>query len=238
MMTVFGSRIICIHAINVQFTLAKIRNYIHRMRYLGYRFVSVEDILSSSDRRLLALTIDDAYLSIYCELLPLLEIEKVPALLFVPAGLLGRKPNEDDLLNNGMYPDEATMCIEEINQWIKSGYKIGFHTSRHIDWSIASYEEIVADFEEGWRIFKENNWHTSYFAYPFGALPRTNIKMSEELLISHGIKYAFTLEWGDLDKNSRSLYIPRVCLGDSEPGIWSVMKSLGIFDWYGNRNRV
>lgn len=47
----FGSRIICIHAINTQFTLVKLKKYINRMRALGYSFVAIEELLNSKKEK-------------------------------------------------------------------------------------------------------------------------------------------------------------------------------------------
>lgn len=233
----FGSRIICIHAINTQFTLVKLKKYINRMRALGYSFVAIEELLNSKKKKQLALTVDDAYLSVYNELLPYLVKENIPALLFVPTGLLGLPSNHSELINNRCYVNEATMGVKEINNWIASGNQIGFHTCKHLDWSQASLSEIESDFSKGWDKIIENGWSTPYFAYPFGCISSKYKKQTELLLKSYGIKYAFTLEWADFTNKVSSYYIPRVCLGDWEPSIWSVVKSLGMFDWYGNRKR-
>ena len=167
----FGSRIICIHAINTQFTLVKLKKYINTMRALGYSFVAIEELLKSK------------------------------------------------------------------KNWIASGNQIGFHTCKHLDWSQASLSEIESDFSKGWDKIIENGWSTPYFAYPFGCISSKYKKQTELLLKGYGIKYAFTLEWADFTNKVSSYYIPRVCLGDWEPSIWSVVKSLGMFDWYGNRKR-
>lgn len=59
-----------------------------------------------------------------------------------------------------MYPNESTMTAEEINSWIQKGFQIGFHTNKHIDWSLNSYEIIEQDFMEGMYFLKQNNWNT------------------------------------------------------------------------------
>lgn len=136
------------------------------MRALGYSFVAIEELLNSKKKKQLALTVDDAYLSVYNELLPYLVKENIPALLFVPTGLLGLPSNHSELINNRCYVNEATMGVKEINNWIASGNQIGFHTCKHLDWSQASLFEIESDFSRGWDKIIENGWSTPYFAYP------------------------------------------------------------------------
>lgn len=233
----FGSRIICIHAIDEHFTLNKLQQYINFTKKLGYQYVSMEEFLkNSSKQRMLTLTIDDAYKSIYSKLLPFLCKKNIPALLFIPPSLLNKKAGDKDLINNRMYPNESTMTVEEINSWIQKGFQIGFHTNKHTDWSLKSYKEIEDDFKEGMSVFQQNGWDTVYFAYPFGNLPSHDNNFTKELFSTFGIKYAFTLEWKDYSIGCNPLFIPRVCLGDKNSVCWSVIKTTGLFDWYGNRH--
>lgn len=233
----FGSRIICIHAIDENLTLEKFCRYIYITRKLGYQYVSMEEFLkNSSKQRMLTLTIDDAYKSIYDKLLPFLYKEKIPALLFVPPLLLNKKAGDKDLVSNRMYPNESTMSVEEINSWIQKGFQIGFHTNAHTDWSLNCYEKIELDFMQGMSFFKQNNWNTVFFAYPFGNLPTHDYCLTKKLFLTYGIQYAFTLEWKDYSSKCDNFFIPRICLGDKNPLWWSIIKTTGLFDWYGNRH--
>ncbi len=229
----FHNRIVTIHAVSEEtYSPKRLVRYIKTVRMMGYEFVSVNEMMASTNKNgLIALTFDDCYQSTFTNAFPILMKYKVPALLFIPTGLLGYPANHPVLVSHECYENEATMTIDEVNKWINEGFDIGFHTWEHIDLYEASDEHIMDDFKKGVEFMREQGWNTPYFAYPKGFLPK-NREMFEELLKLSGFKYAFTINHGDLNVE-HPYYINRVCLGNKELFVWGILKTIGfISDWY------
>lgn len=235
----FDKRIVAIHGVNDRtFSVRRLVWYIRIMKCLGYKFISVNEILKKEcPRKAVALTVDDAYKSCMVNLIPILEKYHIPALMFVPVGLLGLPANHPNLLKYECYKDEATMCADDVNVWLNKGLDIGFHTMKHIDlYSQTDLEYIQEDFKKGMDIMKKNGWNTDYFAYPKGFLPKDRDHF-ESLLRQQGIKYAFTINWGTVSTD-KPFYVNRVCLGNHEYMFWAILKSLGILDYYFKKKRM
>lgn len=234
----FEKRIVAIHSISDQnLSQNRLIHYIRTMRFLGYKFVSVDTILSDKHNgKLLALTVDDGYKSCIKNLIPVLEKYKIPALMFLPTQLLGLPENHDELLKNECYRNESIMSVEDVNLWVYKGFDIGFHTGKHIDLYYHEDQEIEKDFREGMDIFRKNGWEIKYFAYPKGFLPK-NRNLFEGLLREYNIEFAFTINWGRIN-SEEPFYVNRVCLGNHEPFLWSILKTIGAGDAYFRKKRV
>lgn len=232
-------RIVTIHAVdNKTFSPIRFLRYVKVMRFLGYEFISMDQILASNKKnKFITLTIDDGYKSCIRNLLPILKKLNIPALMFIPTGLLNLERNNPELKKHECYPDQDMMNYEDVNFWINNGFEIGFHTNKHIDlYEIHDNQIISNDFINGMKIMHKMGWHTHYFAYPKGFLPKDRI-FFEKLLKDNNIKYAFTINWGNVNPES-PYYINRVCLGNKENFIWSILKSIGWGDFYFYKKRI
>lgn len=208
-----------------------LERYIISIRKIGYRFVSLLEILRDDvSGKVLALTVDDAYKACITNLLPILKKYRIQSTLFVPPGLIGLPANHVKLLKQNCYPDEAMMNLEDLKLWKQEGQQIGFHTYNHINLKCLTQEDIEYDFHMGLEKLQEWGMQTEVFAYPFGYLP-DNFQIIEKELLAYGFKYAFTVKWGDVNIDT-PYYINRVCIGDREPLVWSILKTIGWVDWY------
>lgn len=226
-----SKRIICIHGINSNLTKKRFCIYLNILKILSYQFVSLEDLLAGNcSSKAVAFTVDDGYLNNITKLMPILEEYKIKATLFLAPGLMGLPADSQELVQNQMYPHEATMSVGDLRCWQKNGHSVGFHTNIHLDLYESNVDLIKNDFIEGMKTLNRLSIYPEYFAYPFGFLPR-NREMFEELLKSYHFKNAFTVHWGNLNLNA-PFYIQRVCLGDNDPLFWLVLKSIGLVDWY------
>ena len=231
----FGKRIVAIHSVSDKtFTPTHLEAYIRSVKKLGYEFVPIREILRPErGGRLISLTVDDGYKSCKTNLLPILRKHGIIACMFVPPGLIGLPANHKMLTQYKCYHDEETMSLEDLRLWIKEGHEVGFHTDMHLDLRETRSEEAKEDFMNGIARFREWGMTTDLFAYPFGHRPKSRAEY-EKMLGENGIKYAFTIDWGDVDMDN-PYYINRVCLGDREPIWWSVLKTVGLVDWYWKR---
>ena len=223
-------RIVTIHAVSENaYSTKRLEKYIKTIRGMGFSFVDLQTIVNNTpiERRksLIALTFDDGYLSTLRNAVPILKKYNVPATLFVPTGLMGFEAGDPHLLKHECYKNEATMSMEDVKEWVSEGFGIGFHTHEHIDLYDSSDNQIINDFKEGLDVLRANGWATPFFAYPKGFLPR-NRKMFEKILVENGFKFAFTINHGDVNENN-PYYINRVCLGNNESFLWSIMKTTG-----------
>jgi len=225
-------RIICVHAVSaISMPIEHLERYIVSMKKIGYRFVSLSEILQNDCQgKVLTLTVDDAYKVSITNLLSLLEKYKIIATLFVPTGLIGLPANHEELIKHSCYSNEEMMTIEDLKIWIAKGQQVGFHTHNHINLRQLTLTNIRDDFKAGIKKLREWGIDTNVFAYPFGYIPIDQKKFEKELY-SADFKYAFTVEWGNVNVGN-PYYINRVCIGDREPLWWSVLKTIGCVDWY------
>lgn len=104
--------------------------------------VPLTDIVrGTAPRRSVAITFDDAYVSVLRFAAPVLARHGFPATVFVPAGWLGRTA--------GWVPasdcDFSIMTAEELREVERLGVTVESHGSRHIDMAKADYETALAD---------------------------------------------------------------------------------------------
>lgn len=233
----FDKRIVTIHDVATDtLTPKRLRRYLKWIQRIGYKFVPIDQLLNEKkQKKLITLTIDDAYSSTISETLTILEEFNITALLFVPTGLLNRPKNDQELLVNDCYRNKSTMTWNDLRVWIEHGQQIGFHTDKHLDLFHSSNELIEKDFTNGMKALHEKGINTPYFAYPKGFLPQDRL-FFESLLKKNNIKYAFTINHGKVDSVDR-YYINRVCLGNNEPLFWSILKTIGATDRFFYKKR-
>lgn len=223
-------RIVLVHAVgDGGMSIKDMICYIKWMNFLGYSFVSLDQIATmGSNGKYLSLVVDDAYRCVKTNLMPILQQYAIPCTLFVPPGLLGLKANDPQLLRHACYEKEDMMSVDDLKEWSKNGFEVGFHTNMHIDLSVTDINVQADDFIQGISKLRELGYNPDKFAYPFGRLPKDSV-VYEKLLLSHGIKYAYTLWPGDVNMRN-PLLISRICLGDRTAVWWNVLKSMGILD--------
>lgn len=234
----FQKRIIAIHAVDQNTLQPKhLNRYFTILKSIGYKFLPLDEIFSSKYKgKFISLTVDDAYKSTITNLLPILNTYNIKATLFVPPSLLGLKANDKKLLAQYCYSDQDMMTIEDLKIWKNNGHEIAFHTDEHIDLYEANEDVIISDFKSGMEKMSILGYKIKYFAYPKGFLPKNRFEF-EKLLQEYSIQKAFTITWGKLNTEN-PYYINRLCLGDKEPLFWSILKTIGIVDWYYLKQKI
>ena len=143
----------------------------------GYRGRTFSDaLLAPTDGRVVAVTFDDAYLSVFEYAFPILAALGMPATVFVPTALAGRDgpmswPGVEGWLD-GPYASELTgMCWEQLAALADAGWEIGSHTRSHARLTDLG-DDALADELRGSREDLEAHLgrpcHT--LAYPYDAL--------------------------------------------------------------------
>ena len=128
----------------------------------NYNVVSTEEIINALTNnkdlpeKTVALTIDDAFFSIYKKAWPLLKEKKLPFTIFVSTGPL--KSNSKNYMN-----------WEQIKEMVNHGVTIGHHTKNHLHLVTEEKEKIISEIEEANNDFLKNlGYVPDIFAYPYG----------------------------------------------------------------------
>ncbi|MGC6453197.1 MAG: polysaccharide deacetylase family protein [Candidatus Puniceispirillaceae bacterium] len=143
-------------------TLAQFEEHLEVLASGPYTVLPLEDIVARLQSgqplpdRTVAITIDDAYLSVYEEAFPRLKARGFPATLFVAT-----RPVDRGL--------RAYMSWDQLREWQAAGYGIGSQTQTHPHMhrqSVEANEEELRVSNE--RFLAELGMRPTLFAYPYG----------------------------------------------------------------------
>ena len=143
-------------------TLAQFEEHLEVRASGPYTVLPLEDIVARLQSgqplpdRTVAITIDDAYLSVYEEAFPRLKARGFPATLFVAT-----RPVDRGL--------RAYMSWDQLREWQAAGYGIGSQTQTHPHMhrqSVEANEEELRVSNE--RFLAELGMRPTLFAYPYG----------------------------------------------------------------------
>jgi peptidoglycan/xylan/chitin deacetylase (PgdA/CDA1 family) len=149
--------------------------------------------------RNVALTIDDAFLSVYTEAWPRLKKKGLPFTLFVATDSIDR--------NLAGY-----MSWDQIRELKEAGVTLGSQTAAHPHMPSLSKDKIRAELSVSNARFKvELGEAPKLFAYPYGEASLAVIEAVKDA----GFDAAFGQHSGVLYKGSRMLYLPRFAMNES-----------------------
>ena len=138
------------------------KKHLNELTKNNYNVVSTEEIINALinnkdlPEKTVALTIDDAFFSIYKRAWPLLKEKKLPFTIFVSTGPV--KSNSKNYMN-----------WEQIKEMVNHGVTIGHHTKNHLHLVTKEKEEIISEIEEANNDFLKNlGYVPDIFAYPYG----------------------------------------------------------------------
>lgn len=139
-----GSLVLCYHALSndgwpaaLSTTPARLERQLHRLVGRGYRGATFSAVVRAApDERLLAVTFDDAFLSVYTLARPILTRLGLPGTVFVPTDFIDREPllrwDGIDQWLSGRHERELTpMTWEQLRELAAEGWEIGSHTGSH-----------------------------------------------------------------------------------------------------------
>jgi peptidoglycan/xylan/chitin deacetylase (PgdA/CDA1 family) len=149
--------------------------------------------------RAVAITIDDAFRSVYTAAWPRLRKAGLPFMLFVATEPVG----------SGL-PDYLTW--DQIREMRDAGVTIGAHSHTHLHMVAAGLEADRADIETSNRIFKrELGAIPNLFAYPYGEASLAIM----DLVRASGYEVAFGQHSGAADPNLPHFYLPRFPMNEA-----------------------
>ncbi len=171
----------------------------------AYRVLPLPDIVAAFrdgtplPDRALAITIDDAYLSVYTEAWPRLKAAGLPFTLFVPTDAVDR--------GRANY-----MTWEHIRELARAGVGIGNHTASHLHMPTAGRQRNAATIAKANRRFQEElGFVPELFAYPYGE----HSLAARQAVIEAGFEAAFGQHSGVAYAAHDSYSLPRFALNES-----------------------
>lgn len=127
----------------------------------------------------IAVTFDDGFQCILENALPELERRKIPAILFIPTGSLGKSP--EFVLNDYRYRNEIIMTSEQLKYLPSSLVTIGSHTVTHPHLTHLSKENIRKELIESKnRLEKILNMQIELLAFPHGEYNQSILNIAKQ----------------------------------------------------------
>jgi peptidoglycan/xylan/chitin deacetylase (PgdA/CDA1 family) len=147
-------------------------------------------------RRAVAITIDDAWMDVHTNGLPVLVDAKIPVTIYVPSGLLGARDH---------------MTSTQVCEWIDAGMTVGGHSRSHADLRSCNDAELEREIR-GCREDLEDllGVPVTSFAYPFGHLDRR----VRDAVAAAGFTSAVSTRRGWTRPGADPLRIPRCIVED------------------------
>jgi peptidoglycan/xylan/chitin deacetylase (PgdA/CDA1 family) len=174
--------VLCYHALSERFpaamsvTPANFERQLGLLKRAGYRGVTFEEAVSASSGRVVAITFDDAYLSVLQLAKPMLDSVGYPATVYAPTAYLDTpeqplKWDGIDRWHGGEHERELLpMSWEQLGELAELGWEIGSHTCRHphLD-RVADDAELRAELVESKATVEERLGRPcTTLAYPYG----------------------------------------------------------------------
>lgn len=166
-------------------------NYLVSKKY-QFLFASELGTLNEISSKSIAITFDDVTVNQLEIALPILLKYNVKATFYIPFGYLGKT---DEWNINEDYKGNQIMTISQLKT-VPSSIELGFHSYKHRHYSNLSVEEINLDFEECFKIIKENNLDVKpTLAFPYGSFPKEKQHQIDffTALSKNGIQIAFRI---------------------------------------------
>jgi peptidoglycan/xylan/chitin deacetylase (PgdA/CDA1 family) len=155
-------------------------------------------------------TMDDGCRSVFTEALPILRDHAIPAVAYVPAGLVG----ERDIAGY----DEPAMTWDEMARLPGAGIAVGSHAFHHRSLGLASVDEARDEAVRSRELLATRlGAPVTSFAYPFGTRADYSAA-TREVLREAGYATAFTSQHGAVVPGLDPLELPRVKVEGGEPG--------------------
>ncbi len=186
-------------------TLEQFEAHIAELTSGPYTVLPLEEVVSALRQgqplpdRAVAITVDDAYLSVYNEAWPRLRDAGLPFTVFVSTGDVDRGP-------------PLYMNWNHIRAMIAAGVTIGAHSESHGHYPTMDMAAIATDLDRSEAAFRrEIGQNPALFAYPFGETS-TNIR---DLVGSRGYLAAFGQHSGVASRWDDLFYLPRFALNEN-----------------------
>jgi peptidoglycan/xylan/chitin deacetylase (PgdA/CDA1 family) len=214
--------VLCYHAVSddwpatLAVTTERLEQQLALLARRGYRGMTFTDAVTRpAPGKVLAVTFDDGYRSVFERAFPVLERLGLPGTVFVPTGLIGAEgpmawPGIDHWLDSA-YEDELTpMSWDELGQLADVGWEVGSHTCTHRRLTSLDQPALESELRDSRReCEKRMGSRCRSLSYPYGIV---DPRVAEETRKA-GYEAAATLPHGGFDR-PRPLCWPRIGVYD------------------------
>ena len=207
-----------------------IASFRKQMEYLARRCTVVkasEIITADGDgaKNLVAITFDDAFVSVMENAVPILREYGLPAGIFVPVGNLRQKPDWK-IAENCSDKSEVVMSKEQIEQLDKEGLEIFSHTMSHPLLTELDEGRLEAELVESKKQLQRIvNHEVVGIGYPHGACDARVRNAAEKA----GYRIGFTIEPHMLDSTTDNLKIGRFSVSPPDSLLKFKLKASGVY---------
>lgn len=186
------------------------------------------------NRRLVAITFDDAFQSVVDVALPELAMRGMHATIFVPSGALGRSP-EWEMEGSAEDRSEIIATCETLNLVASPLVSIGAHTVSHPHLTRLGCEAARAEITRS-KADLEGMLGTpvQLFAFPYGDYDAQTVKLCREA----GYKYAFTIVPELINIRSDEFLRGRVAVTPADGALEFWLKIHGAYAWMRNASAL
>lgn len=186
----------------------QLNRQISLIKAMGYRFLRSEQLLNNNVKgKAVLLTFDDAYLDFWEKALPILQSHKALAIVFVPAGLIG-KYNVWDY--ERLKVKKPLMDWSHLKDLVDVGIEIGSHSLTHPFLTQIPIQRAKEEIETSKKILEDNlGVEVKSFCYPYGNYNEA----VRDMVMEAGYSMAFTTKHGKYEDSPNPYEIRRVNIG-------------------------
>ena len=209
------------------------------MAYLAKNYVVVKashikTAPIDSEKAVVAITFDDAFVSVLKNAIPVLKNHRFTATIFVPTGNLGQPPRwkmENDY--PGKY--EIVMNEEEIVQLEKDGFEVLSHTVSHANLTEIDGARLEKEMKDSKQTLERIlGCEVCGISYPYGAYNSRVCNAAKEA----GYRLGFTIEPAIVTSAADSLQIGRFAVSPQDGPFKFKLKVAGAYQAVNSLRRI
>jgi peptidoglycan/xylan/chitin deacetylase (PgdA/CDA1 family) len=186
------------------------------------------DYLAPPDgTRRVAMTFDDAFMSVVDHALPILAAEQFPCTIFAPAGQLGAHPAWE---MEGSAPDreELIATAAVLRGLPKALVDIGAHSVSHPRLTRIPLEQARQEVQTAKASLEDDTGRKiESFAFPYGDYNADTLQLCEEA----GYRFAYSIGPGSVETSDANVLRPRVAADPDDPPLVFWLKLRGGYEW-------
>jgi len=174
------------------------------------------------------ITFDDAFKGFYENAFPILLELKIPVLLFIPTGYMGRKSHWVDYGGDNKVGEDV-LSEKEIHELVKSGLvQIGSHSVNHKDMVLLNDMELTEELVNSKKTLETIVLKTiDAISFPYGSFNQREVNAAERA----GYKYMFSVTPQRISGRITPGLTGRVSVQPYDSKIEFLLKVYGAYRW-------
>lgn len=181
-----------------------------------------------------AVTFDDAFISVIENALPALEARGMPLTIFVPTRRLGAPPGWE-MEYDAADREEEVASADQIRALSKRGVLLGAHSQTHPRMTRLDPEAAVRELSGSKSDLEELTGETvDLFAFPYGDYNDAVVEAAGRA----GFRFAFSTQPNRVDPRDLSVLRPRVAVHPSDTPLEFWLKLRGGYEWMPTVSRL